>query len=144
MAEKEDLITRKDKDFLAFYKESNEQARKALSKLRRNWLSELPGSSTFEDGTELAVNKSGSFIRIKSIFYSDQLEHGQVVHDLMTAMQSWVKEEAGCRNGISFVVHGTPLSVELYAGVEDAVRWKQHFPAFFLETRSRLRHSSRI
>ncbi|MBQ6337947.1 MAG: ATP-binding protein [Kiritimatiellae bacterium] len=120
MSEKGDIITREDEKFLALYNETSEQAKGLLSKLRRDWLSELSGSLTFEDGTELAVNKSGTFIRIKSIFYSDQIEHGQVVHDLMTAMQSWAKQEAGCRNGISFVVHGTSLSVEFYVGVEDA------------------------
>lgn len=131
MSEKGALITREDKKFLNFYKASNEQARKALAKLRRNWLSEIPGSSTFENGTELAVNRTGRFVRLKSIFYSDQLEHSQVVHDLMTAMQSWVKEEAGCRNGISFVVRGTSIAMELYAGVEDASHHRSSLEAAF-------------
>lgn len=131
MAEKDDINTRLDAKFLAFYREANEQARHDLSRLRRDWLSEIPGSSTFENGTELAANRIGRFIRIKSIFYSDQLEQAQVVHDLMTAMQSWVKEEAGCRNGISFVVRGTPLAVELYAGVEDAAHHRSSLEAAF-------------
>ncbi len=131
MAKKDDINTRLDAKFLTFFREANEQARDDLSRLRRDWLSEIPGSSTFENGTELAVNRTGRFIRIKSIFYSDQLEQAQVVHDLMTAMQSWVKEEAGCRNGISFVVHGTSLAVELYAGVEDAAHHRSSLEAAF-------------
>lgn len=131
MADKGDIITREDEKFLALYNETNEQAKDALSRLRRDWLAEIPGSSTFEEGTELAVNKTGSFIRLKSIFYSDQLEQGKVVHDLMTAMQSWVKEEAGCRNGVSFVVRGTSLAVELYAGVEDATNHHSSLKAAF-------------
>ena len=131
MAEKKDIITREDEKFLALYNELNEQAKESLAKLRRDWLSELPGSSTFEDGAELAANKSGTFIRIKSIFYSDQLEHDQVVHDLMTAMQSWAKQEAECRNGISFVICGTSLAVELYAGVEDAAHHRPSLEAAF-------------
>lgn len=131
MSEKSDVITREDEKFLELYRETNEQAKTALSKLRRDWLSEIPGSSTFEDGAELAGNKSGTFIRIKSIFYSDQIEQGKVIHDLMTAMQSWVKEEAGCRNGISFVVRGTSLAVELYAGVEDAAHHRPSLEAAF-------------
>ena len=131
MSEKSDVITREDEKFLELYRDTNEQAKTALSKLRRDWLSEIPGSSTFEDGAELAVNKSGTFIRIKSIFYSDQIEQGKVIHDLMTAMQSWVKEEAGCRNGISFVVRGTSLAVELYAGVEDAAHHRPSLEAAF-------------
>lgn len=131
MAEKADIITREDEKFLKLYKETNEHAKAALSKLRREWLSEIPGSSTFEDGTELAVNKFGTFIRVKSIFYSDQIEHAQVIHELMTAMQSWVKEEAGCRNGISFVVRGTSLAVELYAGVEDAAHHRPSLESAF-------------
>lgn len=131
MSEKNDIITREDEKFLAFYSKSNEQAKDFLAKLRRDWLSELPGSSTFEDGTQLAANKSGKFIRLKSIFYSDKLEHGQVVHELMTAMQSWAKQEAECRNGISFVVRGTSLAVELYAGVEDAAHHRPSLEAAF-------------
>lgn len=131
MAEKPDVIAREDEKFLALYNETNEQSRVALSILRRDWLAEISGSSTFEDGTELAVNKNGMFIRIKSIFYSDQIGQEKVVHDLMTAMQSWVKEEAGCRNGISFVVRGTSLAVELYAGVEDATHHRSSLEAAF-------------
>ena len=131
MAEENDINTHLDEKFLAFFKKTSEQARGALSGLRRDWLSEIPGSSTFENGTELAVNRTGKFIRIKSIFYSDKLEQAQVVHDLMTAMQSWVKEEAGCRNGISFVVRGTSLAVELYAGVEDAAHHRSSLEAAF-------------
>ena len=131
VAEENSLITREDEKFLAFYNESNEQARKELSKLRRNWLADLPWSSALEDGAELAVNSTGRFIRIKSIFYSDKLEQAQVVHDLMMSMQSWVKEASGCRNGISFVVHGTSLSVELYAGVEDAAHHRASLEAAF-------------
>ena len=131
MADKGDIITREDEKFLALYNETNEQAKEALSRLRRDWLAELPGSSTFEGGTELAVNKTGKFIRIKSIFYSDQLEQDKVVHDLMSAMQSWVKAEAGCRNGISFVVRGTSLAVELYAGVQDATHHRPLLEAAF-------------
>lgn len=131
MSEKDDIITREDEKFLALYRETNEQAKAALSKLRRDWMSDLPGSSTFEEGTELSANKAGTFIRIKSIFYSDQLRPDQVVHDLMAAMQSWVKEEAGCRNGISFVVRGTSLAVELYAGVEDATHHRSSLEAAF-------------
>lgn len=131
MAEKADIITREDEKFLELYKETNEQAKEALSKLRRDWLSEVPGSLTFEEGAELAVNTTGRFIRIKSIFYSDQLEQDKVVHDLMAAIQSWVKEEAGCRNGISFVVRGTSLTVELYAGVEDFAHHRPSLEAAF-------------
>lgn len=131
MAEENDINTHLDEKFLAFFKKTSEQARGALSGLRRDWLSEIPGSSTFENGTELAVNRTGKFIRIKSIFYSDKLEQAQVVHDLMTAMQSWVKEEAGCRNGLSFVVRGTSLAVELYAGVEDAAHHRSSLEAAF-------------
>jgi DNA helicase HerA-like ATPase len=131
MAEKADIITREEEKFLAFYNETNEQAKEALSKLRRDWLSEVPGSLTFEEGAELAVNTTGRFIRIKSIFYSDQLEQDKVVHDLMAAIQSWVKEEAGCRNGISFVVRGTSLTVELYAGVEDVAHHRPSLEAAF-------------
>ncbi len=131
MAEKTDIITREDEKFLALYRETNEQAQSALSQLRRDWLSEIPGSSTFEDGTELSVNKTGRFIRIRSLFYSNRIEHAQVIHELMTAMQSWVKEEAGCRNGISFVVRGTSLAVELYAGVEDAAHHRPSLEAAF-------------
>lgn len=131
MAEKADIITREDEKFLELYKETNEQAKEALSKLRRDWLSEVPGSLTFEEGAELAVNTTGRFIRIKSIFYSDQLEQDKVVHDLMAAIQSWVKEEAGCRNGISFVVRGTSLTVELYAGVEDVAHHRPSLEAAF-------------
>ena len=131
MAKKSDIITHEDEKFLALYNETNEQARQALSELRRDWLTVLPGSLTFATGAELAVNKSGAFVRIKSIFYSDQLDHSQVVHDLMTAMQSWTKQEAGCRNGISFVVHGTALAVEIYAGVEDAAHHRPSLEAAF-------------
>ena len=131
MSEKGDIITREDEKFLALYNEISEQAKGLLSELRRDWLAELSESLTFEDGTELAVNKFGTFIRIKSIFYSDQLEQEQVVHDLMTAMQSWVKEEAGCRNEISFVVHGTSLAVELYVGVKDAAHHRSSLEAAF-------------
>lgn len=131
MDKKGDIITHEDEKFLALYNESNEQAKEALAKLRRDWLSEIPGSSSFEDGTELAANKSGTFIRIKSIFYSDQLEHDQVVHDLMASMQSWAKQEAGCRNGISFVIRGTSLAVELYAGVEDSAHHRPSLEAAF-------------
>ena len=120
MSEKQDVITQEEGKFLAVYAETNEQARKALADLRRDWIAEIPGSAAFLEGSGLAVNRSGTFIRIKSIFYSDKVAHAQVVYELMSSMQAWTQEEAGCRHGISFVVRGTPLAVELYAGVEDA------------------------
>jgi hypothetical protein len=118
---KNDVISEQSSKLLAFYNETNQQAKQDLDVLRRCNLA-LSSAVAFASGTPIPITQKDSFIQICSIFYSEKTPSDKVVSQLMTAMRTWIVSQYFDNQSVAFLLKGDGEKIGLYvASTEDNV-----------------------
>lgn len=125
-----DVITTQNEKLFAFYSEMNARCRDDLKALRRDWLN-VAGTLPYSRGCSLPLSGVSELYPIKSIFYSDQIAHSQVVYELMKAMHSWVMTNGSNKQSIIFVISGTFDKITLLANTTSSTHGRASLQASF-------------